>query len=293
MGNKKSNNLFLVLILMLILIGIPYLLYTIGSFVEINYFGYINNWWVVLLFIFVLISIFILGEINFEKNMVYFFLLFFTIPFFILGMRLGVKSTLDSESYALLLDKEQEINHLDSILLKLENDFAQLEIESQKEQAHKSLAFKNHEIIFFNSGSAKLSDFNKERIKAFISSLENCKLNVKGYTDAIGNRPSNKDISDERARNVADFIKSIDQHNNRINEVVSFGAEHQLVENSNEISRSKNRRVTIEIVGKIDEETKAMEKKIQDEINKIREDRKNSKMERDSLMKLIFQGVEE
>ncbi len=292
MGNKKINNLFLVLISILILIGIPYLLYTIGTFVEINYFGYINNWWVVLLFIFVLISIFILGEIDIEKNMAYFFLLFFTIPFFILGMRLGVKPTLNSESYTLLIDKEKEIDHFDSILLKLENDFAQLEIESLEEQAHKSPAFKNHEIIFFTSGSAKLSDFNKLRIKAFISSLENCKLNIKGYTDAIGNTPSNKDISDERAQNVADFIKSIDQQNNRINKVVSFGADHQLVENRNEISRSKNRRVTIEIVGKVDEETKAIEKKIQNEISKIREDRKNSKMERDSLMKMVFQGVE-
>lgn len=293
MGNKKSSNLFLVLISMLILIGIPYLLYTIGTFVAIDYFGYINNWWVVLLFIFVLIAVFILGEIDFEKNMAYFFLLFFTIPFFILGMRLGVKPTLDAEFYALLRDKEQEINHFDSILLKLENDFARLEIERLKEQAHKSPDFKNHEIIFFNSGSAKLSDFNKQRIKAFISSFEKCILTIKGYTDAIGNGPSNKDISNERAQNVADFIVAIDQQDNRIDKVISFGADHQLVENSNEISRSKNRRVTIEMVGKMDEETQTIEKKIQNEITKIRDDRKKTKMERDSLMKMVFQGVEE
>tara|TARA_B110000046_G_scaffold185307_1_gene226478 strand:- start:693 stop:983 length:291 start_codon:yes stop_codon:yes gene_type:complete len=88
MSIEKFKNLFLILIV----IGIPYLIYSLGTLVEINYFGYINNWWFVLLFIIVMISIFVLVGINFEKKMGYFFLTLFTVSCFILGMRFGVKS---------------------------------------------------------------------------------------------------------------------------------------------------------------------------------------------------------
>lgn len=293
MGNEKFKNFFLILILILVIIGIPYFLYTLGAFIEIDYFGHLNNWWLVLFFILILIAVFVLGGIDIEKNMGYFFLLFFTIPFFILGIRLGDKPTLDLESYTLLLGKEQEIDRLDSIRLKLENDLAQIEDEHLEEQAPQSHAFKNHEIIFFDSGSARLSSFNKRKITAFIYTLENCILNVYGHTDGLGSKISNMDISIKRAQNVADFIKSIEQQSNIINTVDGFGADYQLVKNSNETFRSINRRVTIEIVGKYNEDAKALRKKIQDKINKNRRDIKNIKVERDSFRKIIYQNIEE
>ena len=292
MGSEKFKNLFLILILILVIIGIPYLLYTLGTHIKIDYFGHLNNWWIVLLFIILLITVFVLGGIDLEKNMGYFFLLFFTIPFFILGFRLGDKPTFDSESYALLLDKEQKIDRLDSIRLKLENDLAQIEDKRLEEQALQSPAFKNHEIVFFESGSAILSSFNKRRITAFVSTLENCLLNVYGYTDSIGSNASNMDISNKRAQNVADFIQSIEQQNNTINTITGFGADHQLVRNTNEISHSINRRVTIEIVGKNDETVKALRKRIRDEINKNRAGIKKIYVERDSLRRIIYQTSE-
>jgi outer membrane protein OmpA-like peptidoglycan-associated protein len=293
MSIEKFKNLFLILIVILIVISIPYLIYSLGTLVEIDYFGYINNWWIVLLFVIVLISIFVLAGINFEKKMGLFFLTLFTVSFFILGMRIGVQPNLDMESYALLLNKEQEINQLDSIQLVLENDFEQLEDDWMAEHAPHGPEFKTHEIIFFDAGSAKLSDYNQLRVTAFISILENCKLNVNGYSDNSGDSSSNMDISTERAQNVADFIQSMNQQNNTINKVTGFGANKQLVHNSNEITRSKNRRVTIEIVGKTDGDATAQRKKIQDEMDKNRADIKNVKLERDSLMDVIFKNVEE
>ncbi len=286
MGSEKLTNLFLILAVILVIIGIPYLLYTLGTFIEINYFGYINNWWIVLLFTIILLAIFILGGINLDKNMGYFFLFLFTISFFILGFRLGVKPNIDMESYALLLDKEKEIDQLDSLLINLEN-------KSLEEQDSKNTNFKNHEIIFFDAGHSEISDFNQQKITAFVSNLENCRLNIYGYSDDSGNRSYNKDISNERAQNVADFVKSINHQNNTINEVSGFGDEHQLVENKDEISRSKNRRVSIEIVSEIDEAAEASRKKIRDEIDKNRAIIKNIKVQRDSLMNIISQGTEE
>lgn len=283
MGNEKFKYFLLVLVLILIIVGIPYFLYTTGTSIEINYFGYLNNWWVVLLFIIALISIFILGGIDIEKNMSYFFLLLFTIPFFILGIRFGVNPSL--ESYVLLLDKEKEIDHLDSIQLKLENDLAQLADKSLMEQ---NPEFKNHEIIFFTSGSAQLSDFNKRKITTFVSNLKNCKLNISGYTDGSGTKASNMNISNKRAQSVADFINSINQGNNTINKINGFGDDYKLVENINEISSSKNRRVTIEIVGKMDKDAEAL----RDEISKNRSAIKNLKVARDSLRKIIYKDIE-
>lgn len=284
MGNEKFSNLLIVTVLILIFVGIPYLLYTIGSFIETDYFGYLNNWWLVLLFIFLLISFFILGGIDIEKNLSKFFLMFFTIPFFILGMKLGVKPAFDLENYALLTDKEKKIDRLDSMLLSLENELRQL-----KNRNFQNTGMKNHEIIFFDPGSSKLSDFNKLRIKSFISDLENCDLDIKGYTDGTGDRASNMDISNERAQKVADFIKSMTTQNNSINTVTGFGDDYQLVENKNEISRSKNRRVTIEIVGKNVMKKKALKEKI----NKNRISKKDIKEERDSLRKILFKNIKE
>lgn len=287
MGKERFNNLLLVLAAILIIIGIPYLLYWLGSFIEIDYFGYINNWWIVLIFIVLLISYFVLRGINFEKNMGYFFLTLFTVSFFILGIRFGSKPLVDMETYALLMDKEQEIDQLDSALVKLENDFAELDGENQGSD------FKNHEIIFFEASSSDLSDFNKQRITAFISTIENCTLNIKGYSDGSGNESFNKYISKKRAQNVADFIASIDQQNNTINTIAGFGDDHQLVADGNEISRSKNRRVTIEIVGGIDAATTTQRQEIWEEMNKNRAAIKNLKIERDSLRKVVYQTDEE
>lgn len=284
MKDDKFKNLLLILGLTLIIIGIPYLLYTLGSFIEINYFGYLNNWWVVLLFILTLITVFIFGGIDLDKNISTFFLLFFTVPFFILGMRLGKVPSLDLDTYALLLDKEREVDRLDSILLELENEFRTLEEDPQVESG---LASKNHEIIFFSYGSSQLSEFNKEKITNFISNLSNCTLAIKGYTDGSGTKAANLDISKKRAQRVADFIQSINSKKHTISLVTGLGDEDKLVENKNESARSKNRRVTIEVISRID----SKKERIRKEMVKTRADLKSKKAERNRLKRLVNKSV--
>jgi|GEM_PF-3531850 len=290
MGIQKYKNLFLILVVSLIIIGVPYLIYTLGSFIEINYFGYINNWWLVLLFVLLLIAVYILRGIDFEKKMGPFFLILFTCSFFILGMRFGVKSDIDMESYALLVEKEQQIDQLEDALVLLENELIAVYSDGLDQHNSQNTHFKNHEILFFKPDNAELSDYNKDRITTFVSNFDHCQLNINGYSDDSGIKSSNNDISIKRAQHVADFVTSLNQQNIRINSVNGFGDEHELVENKNEIARSKNRRVTIEIVGGANE---ARAKKIQDEINKNRAEIKNIKMKRDRLRMLIFPVIEE
>ena len=290
MSIEKLKNLGLILIVILILIGVPYLLYTLGSLIEINYFGYINNWWLVLLFLLTLIAYYVLRGLDFEKKMGPFFLMLFTCSFFILGIRFGVKSNIDMESYQFLVEKEQQIDQLDDSLVLLENELIAFNSNDSEEQTSQNSHFKNHEIIFFKPDNAELSEYNKDKITAFVSNLDNCTLNINGYSDDSGIKSSNLEISMKRAQHVADFIGSIKQQNIIINKVVGFGDEHELVENKNEMARSKNRRVTIEIVGGANE---VRAKKIQDEINKNRAEINNLKVERDSLRVLIFPEIEE
>jgi outer membrane protein OmpA-like peptidoglycan-associated protein len=281
MENNRFKNLFLVLIVILIIIGIPYLLYALGSLIEINHFGYINNWWLVLVFIVVLISFFILRQLNFDKYMAHFFLLLFTIPFFLLGIKLGAQYTIDSESYKMLVQKEVEIDQLEAERTQLNNDLLHLE-----NQAALNADFKRFELVFFEPNSAELSDYNKNKIKDFISTQENCKLTVSGYSDNSGNESTNEEISMQRAKNVADFIKSINIENHTIHKVQSYGNNDELAANKNELSRAINRRVSIEIVGKTD--VVSERKRIQENLTKTSHQIKVLKEQRDSLRKLIF-----
>lgn len=292
MGNEKIKNFSLILLLMLVVIGIPYLLYTLGSFLEINRFGYVNNWWVVLLFIVLLIAVFILGGIDLEKNLTYFFLLLFTVPFFILGIRLGDNSLFDFESYTLLQQKEQAIDQLDSISSVLEAELTSLTNQRLQDQGTQNPDFKNHEIIFFNSGSVQLSDFNKLKVKSFVANLENAILNIKGHTDGSGTKVSNATFSNKRAQNVADFVKSVLKENNTINLVKGLADEDKLVQNSNETNRSINRRVTIEIVGKNDAEKVARSKAIKNKLDSNKEQMDKLRSERDSLRKILQESLE-
>lgn len=281
MENNRFKNLFLVLVVILFLIGIPYLLYTLGSLIQINSFGYINNWWIVLLFIVVLISVFILRRLNFDKYMAHFFLLLFTIPFFLLGIKLGTNSPIDMDSYALLVEKEKQIDQLDAERTNLENDLLQL-----GDQVAQSADFKTYELIFFDLNRAELSDYNKDRIRAFVSTQKNCILNVTGYSDDTGNKSTNIDISTKRANNVADYIKSINQQNHTINKVDGPGDNNELAANKDELSRAINRRVSIEIVGKTD--TELEKKRIHEDLTKTSHQLKVLKEQRDSLRTLIF-----
>lgn len=205
-------------------------------------------------------------------------------------MRFGVKSNIDMESYTLLVEKEQQIDQLDDALVLLENELIAFNSNGSEGQTSQNSHFKNHEMIFFKPDKAELSEYDKERITAFVSNLDNCKININGYSDDSGIKSSNLEISMKRAQKVADFIGSIKQQNIIINRVVGFGDEYELVENKNEIARSKNRRVTIEIVGEANE---LRAKKIQDEINKNRTAINNLKIERDSLRILIFPEIKE
>ena len=120
-----------------------------------------------------------------------------------------------------------------------------------------------------------------------MATIKNCKLNINGYTDASGDKAFNMNISKERAQHVADFIQATDQNKNTIVNITGYGDSHQLAENNNELSSSKNRRVTIEVIGKTDS---AEKNRIKSELNTTRAEIAELKAEKDSLRGLVFEG---
>src|SRR5690606_5111554 len=72
-------------------------------------------------------------------------------------------------------------------------------------------------------------------------------VEVSGHTDNVGTAAVNQRISEERARNVADYLIGQGLRRERF-EVAGFGYQYPVADNSTEQGRALNRRVEIRIV---------------------------------------------
>ncbi|TWG93548.1 outer membrane protein OmpA-like peptidoglycan-associated protein [Luteimonas sp. J16] len=101
-------------------------------------------------------------------------------------------------------------------------------------------------------------DFNRTELKPqFYPALNNVAatlreydqtiVEVSGHTDNVGTAAVNQRISEERARNVADYLIGQGLRRERF-EVAGFGYQYPVADNSTEQGRALNRRVEIRIV---------------------------------------------
>lgn len=106
--------------------------------------------------------------------------------------------------------------------------------------------------IFFdyNKSNLKSESFPElNRLYSFVNNLKDYKLEIVGHTDNIGGKEFNKDLSEKRAEEVAQYLikKGINQNN--IN-IIGSGSEKPIAPNDNEENRAKNRRVEFKILHK-------------------------------------------
>jgi len=106
--------------------------------------------------------------------------------------------------------------------------------------------------IFFdyNKSNLKSESFPElNRLFNFVNNLKDYKLEIVGHSDNIGGKEFNKDLSQKRADQVAQYLikKGINQNN--IN-IIGSGSEKPIALNDNEENRSKNRRVEFKILHK-------------------------------------------
>lgn len=123
------------------------------------------------------------------------------------------------------------------------------ELKSQKIELNKDYIFEN---IVFNINSIELSNNAKKEIKLIYELLEkkpDTQILISGHTDDIGTSTFNKELSEKRAKSVADYFVILGLNKDRIS-AVGYGNSNPISSNETNDGRNKNRRVSFKIVQK-------------------------------------------
>lgn len=100
----------------------------------------------------------------------------------------------------------------------------------------------------FAPGQSKISETaipTLDKVKQVLSSMEQEKVTIEGYTDSTGSTKINQKISQDRAEAVADYLLSADVVSQDQIEYQGLGSENPVTSNLTKEGRAANRRVDI------------------------------------------------
>lgn len=118
--------------------------------------------------------------------------------------------------------------------------------------------------ILFGFDSYDLTSQAKENIREMAETLkkyEDTNILIEGHTDDVGKETYNQNLSERRAKAVADYAKSIGVDASRI-KTRGYGEEQPVADNTTEAGRTENRRVEVAIFANEDLKEKAQEGKL-------------------------------
>ena len=121
--------------------------------------------------------------------------------------------------------------------------------ETEKIELNKDYTFTN---VVFNFNSTELSENAKLEIKSIYKFLEKnteTRILISGHTDNVGTSIFNQELSENRAKSVANFLVFLGLDNSRIS-AIGYGNTKPISTNETEKGRNKNRRVSFMIVQK-------------------------------------------
>lgn len=104
--------------------------------------------------------------------------------------------------------------------------------------------------VQFKSGSADLSATAVQvlnNIKEALAEVDAKKIVIEGHTDSLGSKEKNKEISENRAQTVANFLQTEDSLKDINIEAIGLGSEMPIKNNKTQQGRAENRRVEITI----------------------------------------------
>lgn len=84
------------------------------------------------------------------------------------------------------------------------------------------------------------------KLCTYLKGNPHLKITINGHTDNLGDKLSNQELSEARARAVVNHLVKNGIHSSRIN-YRGYGASQAIDTNSSEIGRSQNRRVTVQL----------------------------------------------
>ena len=104
--------------------------------------------------------------------------------------------------------------------------------------------------LYFSSNEYLIKEENKKDLKKIIEFLlsdKSINIEIAGHTDNIGDQFKNQKLSERRARSVKEFLVKNGIREERII-CIGYGELQPIVNNSNNESRAKNRRIEIRIL---------------------------------------------
>jgi len=141
-------------------------------------------------------------------------------------------------------------------LPKIENELKakvykekRVKTETEIIELNKDYTFTN---VVFNFNSTELSENAKTEIKSiykFLKKNPKTLILISGHTDNVGTSNFNQELSENRAKSVANFLASLGLKNDRIS-AIGYGNTNPISTNETEKGRNKNRRVSFKIVRK-------------------------------------------
>lgn len=114
--------------------------------------------------------------------------------------------------------------------------------ETKNIELDKSYVFKN---VLFEFDRSVLLESSKDELKKVVNHLEAnamLRIAINGYTDNIGKETYNLKLSQERAKAVANYLKKLGVHKNRIDSK-GHGSSQPIADNDSEKGQRLNRRV--------------------------------------------------
>jgi predicted CXXCH cytochrome family protein len=109
------------------------------------------------------------------------------------------------------------------------------------------LKFKDIKFEFGSSNIIKGTDKNLINIVNFMKKYPDCKVEIQGYTDNLGENSININLSEERAKKVKQLMVNMGIAYYRIY-TIGYGKSNPIAPNDTEKNRAKNRRVEIKLV---------------------------------------------
>ncbi|MBU1076754.1 MAG: OmpA family protein [Spirochaetes bacterium] len=126
---------------------------------------------------------------------------------------------------------------------KLKNEDKDLKIKKSKE----GLVIEFDD-IYFKYNSAELTDDAQKKlvnIARILEKYQDIKVITKGHTDNIGSQSFNLELSENRAKNVLEYLIKKNAFKNDQGSYKGYGKEKPVADNSTKAGRSRNRRVEI------------------------------------------------
>ncbi|MBD3346998.1 MAG: OmpA family protein [Chitinivibrionales bacterium] len=136
-------------------------------------------------------------------------------------------------------------NYMDKQAAELEEDLENAKVERVGEGI--KITFDSGILFKFDSSTLTAdAGENVREMADVLKKYDDTNILVQGYTDSIGTKEYNQELSEERALSVAEKLIALDVDNDRL-KVEGYGEQMPVADNSTPRGRAQNRRVEIAV----------------------------------------------